>query len=60
MLSEAGGMALLGVVLGVASAVVLTRRLQAPLFETAPLDPVVFGAVRAPAELDAKRAEGDD
>ena len=47
VLSEAGAMALLGVVLGVASAVVLTRRLQALLFETAPLDPVVFGAVSA-------------
>ena len=46
MLSEVGGGA--------------DPRLQAPLFETAPLDPVVFGAVRAPAELDAKRAEGDD
>ena len=45
VLSEAGAMALLGVALGVASAVVLTRRLQALLFETAPLDPVVFGAV---------------
>ena len=47
VLSEAGAMALLGVVLGVASAVVLTRRLQALLFETAPLDPVVFGVVSA-------------
>ena len=47
VLSEAGGMALLGVVLGAASAMVLTRRLQALLFETAPLDPVVFGAVSA-------------
>ncbi len=45
VLVDAGGMALLGVALGVASAVVLTRRLQALLFETAPLDPVVFGAV---------------
>lgn len=47
VLSEAGGMALLGVALGAAAAVVLTRRLQALLFETAPLDPVVFGAVSA-------------
>ena len=47
VLVEASWMALLGVALGVAAAVVLTGRLQALLFETAPLDPVVFGAVSA-------------
>ncbi len=47
VLVEAGWMALAGVVLGVVSAVALTRRLQALLFETGPLDPVVFGAVSA-------------
>ncbi len=45
VLWEAGWMALLGVAVGVVSAVVLTRRLQALLFETGPLDPVVFCAV---------------
>ena len=47
VLVEAGWMALAGVAVGVASAVALTRRLQALLFETGPLDPVVFGAVSA-------------
>ena len=47
VLAEAGWMALAGVAVGVASAVALTRRLQALLFETGPLDPVVFGAVSA-------------
>ena len=45
VLVEAGWMALLGVAVGVASAVALTRRLQALLFETAPLDPLVFSTV---------------
>ena len=47
VLVEAGWMALAGVAVGVVSAVALTRRLQALLFETGPLDPVVFGAVSA-------------
>jgi len=34
-----------GSVLGLASALALTRRLQALLFETSPLDPVVIAAV---------------
>ncbi len=42
VLTEAGGLALIGTVLGVATAVALTRRLQALLFETSPLDPAVF------------------
>ena len=45
VLTEAGALALLGALLGIAAAVVLTRRLQALLFETSPLDPVVFAAV---------------
>ena len=45
VLTEAGGLALLGAVLGIGSAVALTRRLQALLFETSPLDPPVFVAV---------------
>ena len=45
VLTEAGALALLGAVLGIAAAVVLTRRLQALLFETSPLDPLVFVAV---------------
>ena len=45
ILVEAGWMALVGTALGVASAVMLTRRLQALLFETSPLDPTVFLAV---------------
>ena len=47
VLVDAGWMALLGVAVGVASAVVLTRRIQALLFETAPLDPIVFLTVSA-------------
>ena len=42
VLLEAGWMALAGTALGIGSAVALTRRLQALLFETSPLDPVVF------------------
>ena len=45
VLTEAGGLALAGAALGVASAAALTRRLQALLFETSPLDPAVFAAV---------------
>ena len=45
VLSEAGGLALLGAVVGIGAAVALTRRLQALLFETSPLDPLVFVAV---------------
>ena len=42
VLTEAGGLALIGTALGAAAAVALTRRLQALLFETSPLDPAVF------------------
>ena len=45
ILVEAGWMALAGTAVGLTAAVVLTRRLQALLFETTPLDPVVFAAV---------------
>ncbi len=45
VLTEASALALLGAALGIGSAVVLTRRLQALLFETSPLDPLVFAAV---------------
>ena len=42
VLAEAGGLALLGVTLGIAAALAVTRQLQAILFETSPLDPAVF------------------
>ena len=42
VLTEAGGLAVVGAALGVGAAVALTRRLQALLFETSPLDPAVF------------------
>ncbi len=45
VLREAAWLALAGTAIGVVGAVVLTRRLQALLFETSPLDPVVFVAV---------------
>ena len=45
VLTEAGALALAGAVLGLGWAVALTRRLEAVLFETSPLDPVVFLAV---------------
>ena len=45
VLTEAGALAVLGAGLGIAAAVALTRRLQALLFETSPLDPLVFVAV---------------
>ncbi len=47
VLSEAGGLALAGAVIGIGSAAALTRRLQALLFEISPLDPAVFAAVSA-------------
>ena len=47
VLTEAGGLALAGAALGVGAAAALTRRLQALLFETSPLDPAVFAAVPA-------------
>ena len=68
VLAEAGWMALLGVAAGAASAAVLTRRLRALLFETTPLDPLVFGTVSAllaaicllASWLPARRAAGLD
>ena len=42
VLTEAGSLALVGAALGIGAAVALTRRLQAVLFETSPLDPAVF------------------
>ena len=68
VLVDAGWMALLGVVLGVGAAAALTRRLQAVLFETTPLDPVVFVTVSAllaaicllASWLPARRAAGID
>lgn len=45
VLSEAGRLALVGVALGVGAALALTRQLQTLLYETSPLDPVVFLAV---------------
>jgi ABC-type antimicrobial peptide transport system permease subunit len=45
VLVEAGWMTVFGVALGIGSASALTRRLQALLFETSPLDLVVFGGV---------------
>ena len=45
VLTEAGALALLGAALGIGAAMALTRRLQALLFETSPLDPLVFAAV---------------
>ncbi|MEE2635631.1 MAG: ABC transporter permease, partial [Acidobacteriota bacterium] len=42
VLVEAGWMALVGTGLGIGVSVALTRRLQSLLFETSPLDPVVF------------------
>ena len=45
LLAEAGRLALVGVTLGVGAALALTRQLQAILFETSPVAPVVFGGV---------------
>lgn len=47
VLAEAGWMVLAGAAPGVGAAVMLTRWFQAMLFETNPLDPVVFAAVSA-------------
>ncbi len=47
VLTEAGGLAVVGAALGIGAAVALTRRLQALLFETSPLDPAVFLGVSA-------------
>ena len=68
VLVDAGAMALIGVVLGAGAAVALTRRLQALLFETAALDPVVFLTVSMllaaicllASWLPARRAAGID
>ncbi len=45
VLTEAGWLALAGTLLGLGGAVALTRRLQALLFETSPMDPTVFATV---------------
>ena len=45
VLAEAGGLALVGVTLGIGAALGLTRQLRAILFETSPLDPTVFVGV---------------
>ena len=45
VLAEAGVLAMVGAALGVGAAVALMRQLQAILFETSPLDPVVFVGV---------------
>ena len=45
VLTEAGALALAGTGLGIGSAIVSTRWLQALLFETSPLDPAVLLAV---------------
>ena len=42
VLAEAGGLALVGAMLGDGAAVALTGQLRAILFETSPLDPAVF------------------
>ena len=42
VLAEAGGLALVGAMLGVGAALALTGQLRAILFETSPLDPAVF------------------
>ena len=47
VLTEAGGLALAGAVLGAGAATALTRQLRALLFETSPLEPTVFAAVAA-------------
>ena len=66
VLTEAGALALAGAVLGLGSAAVLTRRLEALLFETSPLDPAVFltvsllliGICLLASWLPARRAAG--
>ena len=47
ILSEAGWLALAGTAIGLGAAVVLTRRLQALLFEPSPFDLSVFATVSA-------------
>ena len=47
VVTEAAWMAAAGVAVGVAAAVALTRRMQALLYETSPVDPVVFVGVSA-------------
>ena len=47
VIAEASWMAAAGVVIGIAAAVALTRRLQAVLYETSPVDPAVFAGVSA-------------
>ena len=42
VLADAGGLALVGAMLGVGAALTLTGQLRAILFETSPLDPAVF------------------
>ena len=47
VVTEAAWMASAGVVVGIAAAVALTRRMEALLYETSPVDPVVFVGVSA-------------
>ena len=47
VLLEAGWLVSIGIALGIGAALLLTRRLQALLFETSPLDPGVFLTVSA-------------
>ena len=47
VVTEAAWMAAAGVAVGIAAAVALTRRMQALLYETSPVDPVVFVGVSA-------------
>ncbi len=47
VVTEAAWMATVGVVVGIGAATVLTRRMQALLYETSPVDPVVFVGVSA-------------
>ena len=47
VIGEAARMAAVGVIVGIAAAVALTRRLQALLYETSAVDPVVFAGVSA-------------
>lgn len=47
VVTEAAWLAAAGVVIGVAAAAALTRRMQALLYETSPVDPVVFVGLSA-------------
>ena len=47
VIGEAARMATAGVIVGIAAAVALTRRLQALLYETSAVDPIVFAGVSA-------------